>query len=183
MVIVKIGEREYSLPESWSEVNLSKFQRILEKNDLIAEYKSQILFGLEIFSILIDCDVEDLKSLTKTSFEKLSEETKWLYSDVVGSEKDEFVIGDEVFRPLKDLNKLTMGDNISLEMMIKESTQASLIINILPILLRKVKKIKVESGEWIEELEPFNAELYYERKKLFMEHIYITDVINFKDFF
>jgi len=183
MVVVKIADKEYNLPEGWGEVNLSKFQRILEKNDLIAEYKSQILFGLEIFSILIDCDVEDLKSLTKTSFEKLSEETKWLYDEVKGNEKDEFVIEGEIYRPLKDLNKLTMGDNISLEMMIKESNQATLITNILPVLLRKVKKIKLESGEWAEELEPFNAELYAERRRLFMENIYITDVINFKDFF
>ena len=183
MVIVKIAEREYQLPEGWNEVNLSKFQRIIEKNELISEYKSQILFGLELFSILIDCDVEDLKQLTKTSFEKLSEETKWLYNDVVGVEKPEFVINGETYRPLKDLNKLTMGDNISLEMMINESNQATLIPNILPILLRKVRKIKGEDGNWIEELEPFNAEEYHERRKLFLENIYITDVINFKDFF
>lgn len=182
MVVVKIGDKEYNLPESWSEVNLEKFSKIIEKNALIKEYKSQILFGLEIFSILIDAPVDDLKSLTKTSFEVLTKETEWLNNEVVGGEKDEFIIEGEIYRPLKDLNKLTMGDNISLEMMIAESNEATLLLNILPILLRRVRKIKTEMGE-IEELEPFDAAIYNERKKLFMKHINITDVISFKDFF
>lgn len=183
MVIVKIMDKEYELPENWDEVNLDKFERIIEKNGLISEYKSQILFGLEIFGILIGADIEDLKSLTKTSFETLSNEISWINEAPVGVDKDEFVIEGEVFKPLKDLNKLTMGDNISLELMIAESNEANLLINILPILLRKVKKIKNENGEWSEELEPFDADKYMERKKLFSKNIYITDVINFKDFF
>lgn len=182
MVICKIGEKEYNLPEGWTEVSLEKFEKIIQKNASIAEYKSQVLFGLEIFSILIGSDVEDLKSLTKTSFEILSKEIEWINTAPTGVEKDEFIIGDEMFRPLKDLNKLTMGDNISLELLIKESNEANLLINILPVLLRKVRKIKTENGE-IEELEPFDAEKYAERKELFTKNIFITDVINFRDFF
>lgn len=182
MVVVKIGDKEYNLPEGWNEVNLEKFGRILEKNALINEYKSQILFGLEIFAILIDAHVDELKSLTKTSFEVLTKETEWLNTEVKGQEKDEFLIEGEIYRPLKDLNKLTMGDNISLEMMINESNEATLLQNILPILLRKVRRVKTENGE-VEELEAFDAATYAEKKKLFEKSIYITDVINFKDFF
>jgi hypothetical protein len=75
-----------------------------------------------------------------------------------------------------------MGDNISLELLIKDSDEANMLINILPVLLRKVKKVKTEDGE-IEELEPFVAEKYNERKTLFGKSIFITDVINFRDFF
>jgi hypothetical protein len=182
MVICKIGEKEYNLPEGWNEVNLDKFEKIIKKNQSISEYKSQVLFGLEIFSILIDADIEDLKTLTKNSFEVLSKEIEWINVAPVGEEKTEFKIGNEIFRPLKDLNKLTMGDNISLELLIKDSDEANMLINILPVLLRKVKKVKTEDGE-IEELEPFVAEKYNERKTLFGKSIFITDVINFRDFF
>lgn len=183
MIVVKISDKEYNLPEGWNEVNLFKFEQILKKNALISEYKSQVLFGLELFSILIDCPVDDLKNLTKSSFETLIKETEWMKSEVVGEKKEQFVINGEVFKPLKDLNKLTMGDNISIEMVINESDESNLLINILPILLRKVRTIKNETGCLVEELESFQPELYNERKVLFSKEIFITDVIGFRDFF
>lgn len=182
MVIVKIADSEYTLPESWDEVNLEKFKLIMEKNAQIKEYKSQILFGLEIFSILIDCPLQLLRSLTKESFETLTKEIEWINKEPVGVDKEHFIIEGKKWKPLKDLNKLTMGDNISLEMMIAESNEATLLVNILPILIREVKVIK-EGGKEVEVLGDFNAEKYEELRNLFQKNIFITDVINFKDFF
>ena len=182
MVIVKIAEHEYNLPESWDEVSLEKFRKIVEKNQLISEYKSQILFGLEILSILIDCSVEDLKNISKASFETLVEEIKWIHTAPVAKEKEEFTILGERWKPIKDLNKLTMGDNISLELMINNSTEATLLINILPILLRKAKVVKLESGELKEELMPFDDKNYEELKDAIQKNIFITEVMSFKDF-
>jgi hypothetical protein len=183
MVILKIADKEYNLSEGWNEVNLEKFKLIMKKNQLIREYKSQILFGLEIFSILIDCHVDDLKNLTKTSFETLTGEISWINDAPVGIEKEYFIIDGVKWKPLKDLNKLTMGDNISIEMMINESDETDMLINILPILLRRVRVVKDELGNEVEELMPFDAEKYEMTKTLFMKNIFITDVINFKDFF
>jgi hypothetical protein len=183
MVIVKLIDKEYEMPEGWNEVNLSKFEQILEKNRLIAEYKSQILFGLEVFSILIGCPMDDLRNLSKSSFEILTKEIEWVNETPKAEHKEEFIIGGEKFKPLRDLNKMTMGESISLELMIKESNEANLLINILPILLRKVKQVKDEKGNITEELIPFESEKYEERKNLFKENIFITDVIAFKDFF
>ena len=182
MVIVKIAEHEYNLPESWDEVNLEKFKKIIEKNQLISEYKSQILFGLEILSILIDCEVENLKNISKASFETLVKEIDWINTSPVAKEKEEFIILGERWKPMRDLNKLTMGDNISLELMINSSNEATLLINILPILLRKVKVVKLESGETKEELMPFDDGKYEELKDAIQKNIFITEVMNFKDF-
>lgn len=182
MLIVKIEEKEWNLPESWSEVNLKKFEGILRKNTQISEYKSQIKFSLEILSILLDCRVEDLHNLTKESFETLTNEIAFIKDAPIGVDKELFIIGGKKYKLLKDLNKLKMGDNISLELMIKESTEADLLINILPILLREVKEVKV--GDDIEQsLCDFDAEKYAELKTLFSENIFITEVINFKSFF
>jgi hypothetical protein len=182
MVTVKILNKEYELPEGWHEVNLEKFEKIILKNKVIDEYKSQILFGLEIFAILTDAEINDLKNLTRESFEILSNEISWMTQTPKGIEKGEFIINNEVWKPIKDLNKLTMGDNISLELMISESDESNLILNILPILIRKVKIIK-ENGIEIEELQAFDSNKYSDTKELFSKSIYITDVINFKDFF
>lgn len=182
MVIVKIENEEYNLPEGWDEVNLEKFRKIMEKNKLIGEYKSQILFGLEILSILIDCGVERLMKISKNSFEKLVEEIQWINELPVAKDVDEFFILGERWKPMKDLNRLTMGDNVSLELMINQSTEETLLINILPILLRKVKVVKLENGEVREELMPFDDKNYEEIKDAIQKNIFITEVMNFKDF-
>ena len=88
-----------------------------------------------------------------------------------------------MWRPIKDLNKLTMGDNISLELMISESNESNLLNNILPILMRRVKTIKGEGGITYEELDSFHSEKYSEIRNLLVKNIMITDVITFKDFF
>lgn len=182
MIVVKIQGKEWDLPEGWHEVNLKKFAEIITKNTQIAEYKSQIKFSLEILSILLGCAVEDLHNLTKESFEILTGEIGWLSDEPVGVDKDDFIIGGKKYRLLKDLNKLKMGENISLELVIKESTQADLLINVLPILLREVREVK--NGDQIEEsLLDFSAEDYHNTKTLFSENIFITEVINFKSFF
>lgn len=183
MINLKIADKEYNLPEGWWEVNLEKFEKIMLKNSQISEYKSQILFGLDILGILIDAKTEDLKNITRGSFATISEEIKWINEPPVGINKDIFIIEGEEWRPIKDLNKLTMGDNISLELMISESNEATLLVNILPILMRRVKKIKLEGGLEGYELLPFDSEKYNEIKELLKKNINITDIINFKDFF
>ena len=182
MVVVKIADKEWNLPESWSEVSLEKFSKIILKNSQIEEYKSQIKFSLEILSILLDCEIEDLNNLTKESFEKLTSEIDFIGTAPVGVDKEDFYFEGKRWRLLKDLNKLKMGDNISLELVIKESNDATLLINILPILLREVKEIKVDDKIEIQ-LKDFDAEKYDELKTLFMKNIFITEVINFKSFF
>jgi hypothetical protein len=183
MITLKINNKEYGLPEGWSEVNLDKFEKIMVKNSQIKEYKSQILFGLEVLSILIDCEVDDLKNLTRASFETLSNEISWINEAPVGIEKDNFIIEGEMWRPIKDLNKLTMGDNISIELMIGESNETNILNNILPILMRKVRGVKGEGGITYEELEPFDSMNYVKTRGLLSKSVMITDVINFKDFF
>jgi len=182
MNIVEIGGKHWDLPEGWNEVNLDKFKNIILKNAQIDEYKSQIKFSLEILSILLGCETVDLENLTKGSFEKLIEEISWIGTPPVGEDKEVFNIGGKRWKTFKDFNKLKMGDNISLEILIKQSTQADLLINILPILLREVKEVKGEGGTK-EILCDFDAENYEELKTLFSKNIFITEVINFKAFF
>lgn len=183
MITLKIADREYLLPEGWHEVNLHKFSKIMEKNSQIAEYKSQILFGLEVLSILIDSRVDDLKNLTRGAFATLSEEISWINETPKAINKEEFVIDGVKWRPIKDLNRLTMGDNISLELMIGESNETNILNNILPILMRKVKTIKGEGGITYEELESFDSINYTATRDLLSKNIMITEVITFKDFF
>ena len=76
-----------------------------------------------------------------------------------------------------------MGDSVSLELVIKDSDEASVLANILPILIRKAKKVKKSNGDIKIVPDSFKSEEYGELKKLFSEGLMVGDVINLKTFF
>jgi hypothetical protein len=182
MLIVEINEKEYNLPENWSEVTVEKFEKIMRHSSFLSEYKSQTLFALEMFGLLLDCPVEEIKKLSKDSFSVLSEKCAWANEEIKSSLRNEFHINDKVYIAVKDFNKLSMGDAVSLEIMIGESKNEEILGNILPMLIRKAKPV-VKNGESVLEAGEFNADEYNELRDLFKKNIMVTDVIGLKDFF
>jgi hypothetical protein len=182
MIVVRIEGQEFNLPEGWHEVNLEKFSKIIKLNDRISEWKSTIEFSIEIFSTLLGVEKSKIELLTRASFNTLLEETKWLYSDVPSTPKDEFTLLGKRWRILKDLNKLTMGESISLELKISESDNSTILSNIIPILLREIVEVK-EDGKTTEVLQAFRAEDYTALKEECDKSIMVTEIISFKDFF
>jgi hypothetical protein len=182
MIIVKIGAEEFSLPEGWHEVNLRTFQTVISLNERIEEWKSTVEFSIEVFTSLIGCPKENIMNLTRESFNTLVEETKWLYTEVPSNPKEEFELLGSKWRLLKDLNKLTMGETISLELKISESNATTILANIVPILLRRVKEVKV-SDKIETSLMAFEADKYEQLREEVLDKINVTEIISFRDFF
>lgn len=182
MITFEIGGRDYELPESWEEVNLEKFERIVKHSSVLSEYKSKILYAIELFAILLDAPTEDIKKLDRHSYEVLAEKCSWANERVPSKKKSKWTIEGVDYIAFEELNKLTMGDSISLELMINESNEQNIITNILPILIRKSKKVMKGDKEVIEPSE-FDSENYEQTKQLFRKHMNVSDVIWIKDFF
>ena len=92
---------------------------------------------------------------------------------------NEFTIGDDKYIAISDFNKLSMGDNISLELMINESTEHNLLSNILPILIRKAKV----KGDGSLVPDEFDGDKYNELRELFKKELKVTDVLHLSNFF
>lgn len=182
MIVVEILDKEYNLPEGWHEVSVEKFERIIKHSTFLSEYKSQVLFSLEMIAIILDAPIEDIKRLNKESFEILVEKCLWTKGEIMPTPKDEIYIDDAVYIPIKDFNKLTMGDTVSIEVMIAESKPEEVLGNILPVLIRK-GVTKVKEGKSVLVPGEFDADEYNELKDLFKKNIMVTDVINIKSFF
>jgi hypothetical protein len=182
MKIFEINNKDYNLPQDWNEVNLEKFERIVKHSGILSEYKSKILYAIEMFGILLDAPIDEIKKLDRKSYDILAENCEWATKEVVSSKRREWQFDGETWRSFDELNKLTMGDSISLELMINESNEQNLLTNILPILIRKEKKVTRGDKE-ITILEDFDAESYEETKQLFRKNIMVSDVIWLKDFF
>lgn len=182
MKIIEIGENEYMMPESWADVSVAKFEKLAKHNSLLNTYKSETLFTLEMFSLILDAPLDDIKRLDRDSFTILASELSWLNSDMDWTGKKEYEIDGEIYMCLDNLNKLSMGDSISLELMVGQSSAENILSNILPILIRKVKKVN-KNGKEIMKLEDFDAERFEEIKSLYSEKLMVADVIRVKDFF
>lgn len=183
MKVIEIGGIDYKMPEGWFDVSVEKFEKIMKHSSLLNEYKSQTLFALEMFSILLDAPVDVVKRLSRESYQILSDECVWVNKDIKPSNRMTFEIEGDLYIPIKDLNKMNMGEAIDLELIINDSTKEELLINILPILIRKAKPIIKENGETELIAEDYDADIYAKNKELFKKHLMISDVIKFKDFF
>jgi hypothetical protein len=182
MIKLEIEDKEFSLPEGWHEVSVELFSKITEHSGFLSEYKSQTLFALEMLALLIGTEKETIMKLNKESFSKLAELCSWMNSDVKEGDKTEWVIDGEVWIALTDFNKLTMGEAISLELILSESKPHDILTNLLPLLVRKTKTV-VKGDEKILVPTDFNEDEYDENKQLLKKEIMITDAIKLKGFF
>jgi hypothetical protein len=183
MILIELGDKEYKMPEGWNEVNLEMFERIVKLSSLLNSYKSEIEFSLDMFSILTGAPMEELKKLTRGGFETLSSKVEWVNTDIKPSGKKSFILDGEEWMPVDDLQSLSMGDSISMELMIKDSTDETILTNLLPVLIRRVKKIQKANGRVKKVPGDFEADKYEETKELFKKNLYVADVFQLKSFF
>jgi hypothetical protein len=183
MIIIELEGKEYSMPENWNEVNLEMFEKLIKHFGILSEYKSQFLYAIELFSILTGADVEDLSKMTKGSFEVLSKQVSWASQDIPTTGVREWVIDGEEWMAIKDMDSLEMGEVVSLELTIANSKDYELLTNVLPILVRRVKKITKPNGEIKKVPERFDADNYQEIRELFRKNMMVGDVNELKSFF
>lgn len=183
MVTIDINGREFDLPQSWAEVTLDKFNKIVKHSSLLNDYKSKTQFSLELFAILLGAEYDDVKQLTTASYAKLSEECEWVNKAIEPTNCDSFTINGELFVPITNYNQLTMGEAIDFEIIIADSPKEDILVNILPILVRKAKAAKRADGVTILAPAEFEADDYEANKELFKNNLMVADVINFQNFF
>ena len=183
MITFEIGGKDYELPTGWHEVNLEKFEKIVKHSSILSEYKSKVLYAIELFAILLEAPVDDIMKLDRSSYEILAEKCQWAQNGKIPSiKKDTFEIDGETWVAFTNLNKLNMGDSVSLELMINESNEQNILINILPILIRK-QKTKMVDGKEVKVPSEFDADNYELTKQLFRKELMVSDVMWIKDFF
>jgi hypothetical protein len=166
----KIREKEYQMPTNWNEVDLNIYVKLSELEETKANFGIPELYLLKVLEVL--CNVEDgeLDELTLDMVNDLvglvsfvQEEPVWSNVNHLTIEETEYVFPD-------DLNKLTMGEYISIKTLQESNTTAGIIPYILAIILRPGSKIvDPETGKekWIQ--EKFSTTNLEWRKELFLK--------------
>jgi hypothetical protein len=167
----KLNGRDYHCPESWTEMSLKLYVNIAKLEEKKAEYLLGELYLLKIIEAICDAEDGDLDELTLEVVNNLSlslgflqEQTDWPNVKTLEIEGTTYVFPS-------DLNKLTMGEYISMKTFQENiASQAEAIPYILAIILRPGKLVKdEESGEekWVQ--DKFTANNIDYRKELFLK--------------
>lgn len=183
MITIELDGKEYDMPEGWHEVNIEKFEKLLKHFSILNEYKSQYQYAIELFSILMDAPVEEMNKITKGSFETLASKIEWTKEEIPPTGRRTFDIDGQEYMAIKNLDALQMGDVVSLELQITNSQNWELLTNMLPILIRKAKKVQKSDGSFKTIPCEFDANEYEETKQLFRKHLLIADVNELRSFF
>lgn len=167
----KLNGKDYQMPTEWNEMTLGHYVELSK----LEENKTKYLFGelylLKVIETLCMAEGGDLDDLTLDVVNELSNLLAYLQKEPTWTNSKHIRIGDVdyVFPP--DLNKLTMGEYISMKTLQEGSqTQSDAIPLILAVILRPGKLVKdEESGKetWIQ--DKFDANNIEYRKELFMK--------------
>lgn len=180
MIEIRFENKTFTLPVDWDEVTFKQFIGIItvQQDELNSELE---MFVKVLTSLSGDKELADyLNKMSMEDFNNLKEYFSWLSeefdSNKYKSDKKFFEIDGEKWKLKDNFNKLSVGEMVSLEIMIKDN---KLDLNpyeiAFGILFRRVD----ENGNEL----PFNADDMINIILKHSEKIYVTDVISQLDFF
>jgi hypothetical protein len=167
----KLNEKNYKMPTCWEDLTLEHYVNlsVLEENK--TEYLLGELYLLKIIEVLCSAEGGELDELTIEMVTELSKEVGFLQEQPKWGNTKNIKINDMDYAFPAELNKLTMGEMISIKTLQEQATsQAAAIPLILAIILRPAKLVKDnESGKesWIQ--DKFDANNIEFRRDLFLK--------------
>ena len=162
---IKIKEKEYNLIENWNEMSIGTYMKLItlqEQKDSLVEEEFLLKF------------IPLISNITEETLANLYEEDLLLFIDSLDNFSDDLFKKEEkrhfnfngtdysVVIP----NKLTMGENISIKILEKSSSNPfDTWLNLLSILVRPSTSSINEFGETIWTPEPFVGDISILRKR------------------
>ena len=167
----KLNETEYEMPTTWNEMNLSKYVELAKLEEMKENFGMPELYLLKVIEVLCAAESGDLDDLTLDMVNELSKEVGYLQENPVWSNSRHVEIEGTDYVFPEDLNKLTMGEYISIKTLQEQQTsQADLIPYLLAIILRPGKKeYDEETKKEFWKQDRFNVSNLDYRKELFLK--------------
>lgn len=163
MITIQLDNQDYKMPDNWSEVNL---ERLMKLNDIQKKkWSNDIDMTAHILNTLCDIPVDSILDLSLSDFTQVAELLTWM--DKLPTEKVESIKIDDIEYIPVNLQNLTAGEYISLEVFQKEDVDANLHF-ITSILIRPKVGNRIEKlGDMID---------IGNRAQLFKEKLMVGDL-------
>lgn len=168
----RLNEKDYKMPTDWNEMTLRHYINLAKLEESRTEYLLGELYLLKMIECLCLVESEDdLNDLTLDIVAELSVALSFLQVQPKWNNTRDININGVDYVFPSDLNKLSMGEYISMKTFQENSkTDAEAIPYILAIVLRpgtKVHDDETGKDKWVQ--EKFNVSNLEYRKELFMD--------------
>lgn len=179
MITINIEGKNYDLPTEWNEVPFKVGKQIMdieESNIFIKYIKSIQLLNENI-------NIDDLYKIDSKSFQELA--TKIAFIEIEPTPIGNKIIEIEgvKYAMAQDINSITVGEWVDLEMLIKDENITDNLYKVLGILVREVVGESEEFGKLKWEIEPYNGPKAMERAEFFNEKMGTANGLSFCNFF
>lgn len=168
---INLNDKEFQMPTDWNELTLQHYVRLTKLEEQKAEFLFGELYLLKLIEVLCSAESGELDDLTIDMVSELSDSVGFLQKQPEWKNTRHIKIGDVDYVFPNDLNKLTMGEIISIKTLQESSpSQAEAIPYIIAVILRPGRLVKdEESGKesWVQ--DKFDANNIEYRKELFLQ--------------
>ena len=169
---IRIHIMKIEIKDSWEQINLRTFLEINALNEDVKFKDTVVARRVKLISLISNMSYDELLTTDSDSLQKLMEATKFL--DVLPEEANEkeFDVNGVKHMIIKDFNKMTAGESISLEQVLlnKDELGDFIVSDILSILIRPSKNGVIDK---------FDEMLLEDRKELFMEYLTVPYFMGF----
>lgn len=144
MLKFKIGNKDYNLKNKWEDITMKDWITI-QKLDRNKNLYMDELYTIKVFEALTDATEDELMDLELDTLNKIISNIKFLTEPIPKRNNKKIKVGDIYYMFVGNLNKLTMGEVISIKTFqenVKDEFESMMLM--MAILVRPVK---VEDGK------------------------------------
>lgn len=172
------GQKSINVPTCWEDIKLSTYVDIAKLEEIKSQFQFEELYLLKVIELICGVDSGEIDDLTIEQVEEISTDLQFLQDQSTWKVQPTVEIDGDIYVFPKDMNKLTMGEYISVKtFQEKFNGSADAIPYILAIILRKGKLV---NDKWIQ--TKFEIEELEQRKNLFLDQS-IINLMGAVDFF
>jgi len=181
MIEFTLNEKAYKMATSWEELTLDKYINLVNLQGVDAEVKIEELYLLKIVGALCGVDLSELYELDMDTVRNLVDKLEFIYKQPEWPLKRFIMFNDQMFVFPQELNKITMGEIISIKTLQENKGQGEFLPYLLAVILRPGSEYEV-NGEKKYKQDKFNADDIEYRAKLFLD-LTIPEIMGSINFF
>jgi hypothetical protein len=166
----KIREQEYQMPTDWNDVSLGVYVKLADLEERKEAFGIPELYLLKMLEALCNVEEGELDELTLDMVNELVNDVAFVQEQPTWNNSHHLVIEGVDYVFPADLNRLTMGEYISIKTLQENNTTSGIIPYILAIILRPgTKSVDAETGKevWIQ--DKFSTANIEYRRDIFMK--------------
>jgi len=184
MKIYKIDEVEVKIPTEWKDITFERYMKIAKLEQSRKSFPIQELYLLKLIETICGAEEGERDELNLEDVNSISNDLAFLSNNSDFKVQSHIKIGEVDYVFPKDLNRLTMGEYISIKtIQEKIGDDVEMLPWILAIILRPGKLIiDKETGKEIWKQNKFDAENLEYRRELFMKES-VENLIGAVNFF